>query len=635
MNRSNGPRVACTMRHRQHLSALLTCPLVGTLSALSLSALTVGGCGFNRDDGWLADEVVSLTDAPPAIHGGTLLVLSARASARPAVIVGDPDRDRVVHVELASGTTRELRLTRPSDGSHLELGRMIEDDSGHVHVVARRAGVVIEIDPSTMTELARRDVCDAPRGLAYEAEGDRLHVACADGTLATLGPARAIDRSLHLGGDLRDVSLVDGALLVTRFRSAETIRVLADGTVESSSAMPISRLVSPASPELEQTYDANTAVRLVGLPGGVGRPSGAFLLHQRARVGPESVVRAPTSTYSYSSRPTSDGFVTWQDPCDNAVAHVTVSVLAEDGSAVAAGMPVRRAVTPVDLAISSGGRVALALAGDPGGRYSAGPQVISAVLGDVMRSARYPTECLPSEEHRQYPGQVVSVAFSAETMVVQTRQPSTLVVGEGDDTRVIALGGETVTDTGHALFHMDLGGTIACATCHPGGGDDGHVWTFMATGSIRTQSLEGVVGLPPYHREGDVPSFEALLRGLEAQMDAPPLDDARTDALERWLAAMPTAPQGTSRTPALVAEGEALFVRENCASCHAGELGTDRRLHEVAGLTRITAPLAGVAARAPYLADGRARDLEDALVSHEIEVSDTDRAALIAYLESR
>ncbi|MBN8613414.1 MAG: c-type cytochrome [Deltaproteobacteria bacterium] len=617
MNRSSGPRVACRMRSREHVVTVLSC----------LSALTglAPGCGFNRDDGWLAEDVVTLADAPPAIHGGTLLVLADRAR----VMVGDPDRDRVVLVELETGTTRELPLARPPSGSHLELGRMIEDGSGRVHALARRGGFVIEIDPDTMTEIARREVCDAPRGLAYEAEGDRLHVACADGTLVTLGPSRALDRRVYVGGDLRDVSVVDGALLLSRFRSAETVRVLADGTVGEPRTLPPSQLSSPASPELEQTYEANTAVRLVGLP------SGALVLHQRARVGPESVVRAPASTYSYSSRPTSDGFVTWQDPCDNAVAHVSVSVLSADGAALAAGMPLRRGVTPVDLAVSSSGRVAVALAGDPGGRYSAGPQVISAVVGDVMRSPRSRTECLPGEERRRFPGQVVSVAFASETMIVQTREPSTLVIGEGDRSHVIALGGEPVADTGHQLFHMDLGGTIACATCHPGGGDDGHVWTFMATGSIRTQTLEGVVGLPPYHRAGNVPSFEALLRGLEPQMDAPPLDDARTDALERWLAAMPATPRGISATPELVAEGEALFAREACASCHAGELGTDRQLHEIATGTALTPPLAGIAARAPYLTDGRALDLEDALDRHAVEVTERERDALVAYLETR
>ena len=110
---------------------------------------------------------------------------------------------------------------------------------------------------------------------------------------------------------------------------------------------------------------------------------------------------------------------------------------------------------------------------------------------------------------------------------------------------------------------------------------------------------------------------------------------ARTEALEHWLASLPVAPRQSPRDPALAAEGEALFAREGCADCHSGELGSDRRLHQVLETPAITAPLAGVAARAPYLRDGRATDLEEALVAHDLGVSDEERAALQAYLESR
>ncbi len=591
------------------------------LSALALSTVTASSCGFNRDDGWYTEEVVSLDDAPPPIHGGTLLVLRDGSHA----LVGDPDRGRLVRVDLATGETRELRLA-----TGLELGRLVEDGSGHVHVVARRGGAVIEIDPTTMSELARRSVCEAPRGLAWEELGDRLHVACADGTLVTLDPSRTVERTLWIGGDLRDVAVVEDALLVTRFRSAESVRVLADGTVESPRSMAVATLSSPASPELSQSYDPNTAVRLVS----AGRS--ALVLHQRARVGVESVVRAPTSTYSYSSRPTSDGVVTWQDPCGNAVAHATVSLFGSDEQPAVAGVPIARAVTPVDLAVSTDGRLAVAFAGDPGGRWSAGPQVISARVSDLSSSAEPGTGCLPGAVGNRYPGQVISVAFAGETLLVQTREPATLVVEpEGGERTVLALGGEPVRDTGHAVFHMDLGGTISCATCHPGGADDGHVWTFAATGSIRTQSLEGVVGLPPYHRAGDVPSFEVLLRRLEVQMDAPSLQGERTVALEHWLESVPLAPRGAPRSELLAREGEAIFQREDCASCHEGALGSDRELHEVVEVMQITAPLAGVAARAPYLRDGRALDLERALVGHEIVLPDAELAALVAYLESR
>jgi mono/diheme cytochrome c family protein len=591
------------------------------LSALALWTVTTSSCGFNRDDGWYTEEVVSLDDSPPPIHGGTLLVLRDGSH----VIVGDPDRGRLVRVALASGERRELRLE-----TGLELGRLVEDAAGRVHVVARRGGAVIEVDPTTMTELARRSVCEAPRGLAWQELGDRLHVACADGTLVTLDPSRAIERTLWVGGDLRDVAVVEDAVLVTRFRSAESVRVRADGTVESPRSMAVATLSSPASPELSQYYDPNTAVRLVS----TGRS--ALVLHQRARVGAEAVVRAPASTYSYSSRPTSDGFVTWQDPCGNAVAHTTVSVMGSLGQFARAGLPISRGVTPVDLAVSSEGRVAVAFAGDPGGRWSAGPQVVSARVSELASAPESRTDCMPGTVGNRYPGQVISVAFAGQTLLVQTREPATLVVEpEGGERTVLALGGEPVRDTGHAVFHMDLGGTISCATCHPGGADDGHVWTFAATGSIRTQSLEGVVGLPPYHRAGDVPSFEALLRRLEVQMDAPSLEGPRTDALEHWLESVPLAPRGAPRDETLALEGAAIFQREGCASCHEGTLGSDRELHEVADAMQITAPLAGLAARAPYLRDGRAPDLERALMGHEIALPDAEREALVAYLESR
>lgn len=589
--------------------------------AIAVLAVTAPGCGFNRDDGWLTEEVVTLEDAPPPIHGGTLLVLHDGVRA----IVGDPDRGRLVRVDLASGETRELRLE-----AGLELGRLVEDGSGSVHVIARRGGAVIEIDPASMTELARRAVCAAPRGLAWQERGDRLHVACADGTLVTLGPTREPERTVWIGGDLRDVVLVDDALLVSRFRSAEAVRVEADGSVGPARSMEVATLSSPASPELSQQYDPNTAVRLVGTA------DARLMLHQRSRIGAESVVRAPASTYSYSSRPTSDGFVTWEDPCGNAVAHATVSLVRADAQPAGVSMPLSRGVTPVDVALGDDGRLAIAFAGDPGGRWSAGPQVLSARVDDVARGDDTGRACLPAGSRSGYPGVVVSVAYAGEALLVQTREPATLVVErEGTDRRVIALGGEPVRDTGHTLFHMDLGGTISCATCHPGGGDDGHVWTFMATGSIRTQSLEGVVGLPPYHRAGDVPSFADLLRRLEVQMDAPSLEGERTGALERWLESVPVAPRGAPRNDTLAGEGEAIFAREDCASCHEGALGSDRELHEVADVMQITAPLAGVAARAPYLRDGRARDLADALVRHEIVLPEEERAALVAYLESR
>lgn len=579
----------------------------------------LGACGLNANDPWLDAEVVSLADAPPPIHGGTLLVTRDGARA----VLADPDRHRVIAVDLPSREVRELML-EPG----LLLGRLAEDGAGHVHVLAREGGLVIEIDPASMTELGRHPVCAAPRGIAWQSATDELHVACADGDLVTFGADGSEVRRTHVAADLRDIEVTDAGLLATRFRSAETILVRPDGTHGAAHRLPAATLVSSMSSTLRQTYEPNTAVRMVS------GTAGTFMVHQRARIGVESVAReeAP-STYSYSSRPVSDGTVTWADPCGNAVAHTAVTGIASDGSTVNIGMPVRRGVTPVDLAMSSGGRLAVAFAGDPGGSFSAGPQVVVSSAREAAVTGGGGS-CLPGETRSGFPGQVISVAFAGERLVVHTRSPSMLVI-EGEDP--IALGGAPVIDTGHELFHLDLGGTIACASCHPGGADDGHVWEFMATTPTRTQSLEGVVGRAPYHRRGDVATFDSLMLALEPQMDAPPLGGARIDAIENWLSSVPLPAGGASSLPELVSDGAALFEREACASCHAGELGSDRRVHDVTSGSLMTAPLAGVAAREPYLHDGSAQNLSEALWLHgaALDMDSTELASLVAYLETR
>lgn len=595
-------------------------PAAARVASAATIALALASCGLNQDDPRLGDEVISLSEPPPPIHGGTLLVTRDGARA----VLADPDRHRVVSVDLVG---REVRTLALEPG--LELGRLAEGGDGHLFVVARRGGVVIEIDPDSMTELERHAVCAAPRGVVWEEAADALHVACADGTVVSLVDGEET-RRVFVAPDLRDVAVTDRGLLVSRFRSAEALVVEADGSHGAARRLPNATLSSAMSAELEQTYEPNAAIRLVS---GV---AGTFVVHQRARIGVESVGRAaeePPSTYSYSSRPVSNGVVTWADPCGNAVAHATVSAVGSDGAPMNVGMPVARGVTPVDLAVSATGRLAVAFAGDPGGPYSAGPQVVVSSARDAARSGGR-AECLPGEVRSGFPGQVISVAFAGERLVVHTRSPSMLVI-EGE--APIALGGAPVLDTGHELFHLDLGGTIACASCHPGGADDGHVWAFMATSPTRTQSLEGVVGLAPYHRRGDVPTFTQLMLALEPQMDAPPLGPARTGALETWLSSVPMAAAGASPRPELVHDGGLVFQREGCDSCHVGALGSDRRLHSVDSGRLLTPPLAGLAARGPYLHDGSAPDLESALWLHgaAVDMSATELDALVAYLETR
>ncbi|MBX3272149.1 MAG: c-type cytochrome [Sandaracinaceae bacterium] len=597
-------------------------PSLAALTAAASFALATS-CGFNANDPYLDLPIVTLADAPPPIAGGTLL---ATRDGRYAV-AADPDRHRVVVIELATRAVREIAVD-----ARAEPGRLVEDGAGRVYVALRAGGAILAIDPASAAVTARHEVCASPRGLAWRGGADRVYVACADGTLVTLDAARAVAQTVTLAPDLRDVITTPDGLLVSRFRAAELLHVREDGTVDTTSALPVAALESRSSSTvLTQRYTPNVAVRLT--PAG----DGGLVLHQRARVGTEAVFREssapPPDRYTYSNRPVSNGVVTWRDPCDNAVVHAAATLVGRDGRARHTAPAVPRGVVPIDAAVSPSGRVLLAFAGEPESGYARGPQVVSTSMG--LAVAPDAGGCLEGDADRRYPGQVVAVAFAGEVELVQLREPARLVV----DGAVVELGGASVRDTGHDIFHLDTGGAIACASCHPGGGDDGHVWHFAATRAIRTQPLEGVVGLTPYHRSGNLPTFFALMRDLEDQMASPPLNEQHIVAAERWLARLPAAPSGPVRDADAVARGRAAFDEAGCASCHQGELGTDGASHMIGGAPWQTPPLRGVALRAPYLHDGRAPTLGDSLTmvsGHDFaHLGDAALGDLVAYLESR
>src|SRR6185436_11332734 len=106
-----------------------------------------------------------------------------------------------------------------------EPGRAVQDSAGNVHVLLRRGGAVLSIDRSDPLEpkvAQRRDVCAEPRGIAYDPLLNRIHITCSDGQLVTLpaGAGPEISR-FQLDEDLRDISLIQGGFLISRFHSAE------------------------------------------------------------------------------------------------------------------------------------------------------------------------------------------------------------------------------------------------------------------------------------------------------------------------------------------------------------------------------------------------------------------------------
>jgi len=220
---------------------------------------------------------------------------------------------------------------------------------------------------------------------------------------------------------------------------------------------------------------------------------------------------------------------------------------------------------------------------------------------------------------------------------------------------------------------------ISCAGCHNDGGQDGRVWDFtqFGEGLRNTLSLRGHGGMAhgPLHWTGnfdEVQDFEGQIRnfdqglGLMADADfhagtrSQPLGlpkaglSADLDALAAYVSSLTEAGQSPDRaangalTPAGVA-GRNVFIAQNCASCHAGARFTDSALnvfHEVGTrkpssggrlggtLTGFDTPtLIGAFATAPYLHDGSAATLADAVSAHSgVTLSGQELAELVAYL---
>ncbi|AKT42196.1 c-type cytochrome [Chondromyces crocatus] len=599
------------------------------------------------------DEVTLSEPPPPPVSGGTLLM-----TREGFAFAADPDRDRIWIVrppgDEEEGSVVATVVLSPGD----EPGRAVETPDGRVHVALRGGGAIAIVEPATGEVVERRAVCEGPRGIDVDPALGVVHVACVRGELVSYPLAGGAEvRRLLLDEDLRDVVVDGDRLLVSRFRSAEVLVLDAAGT-ETARLRPLDGLCTPG-----------VAWRMTALPGG-----GAALVHQRAQMTP---VNDEPGAYAAG-----------QHDCDGGVVATRVAILPpvttpgdappEDalpggatpgGATPSDGIPehtaqlvplLTRPSSPlslqhqllVDVAVSPDHK-RYALVSAAGGwigelrRRHVGGDLLSSlqvtVLPDACRVAGSAVPCQPTAA--AYDAEGALLVFSREPARVLKR---TMAPDDRPTWREVVLGGESRRDTGHDLFHLAPRGTsITCASCHPEGREDGHVWHFGSEGPRRTQSLEGgVLDTAPLHWDGSLPDLEVLAaRVLTGRMGGDRLGPRRVDALGRWMDALPALPARVVVDPAAVSRGEALFTdaRVGCAGCHAGPQFTNNQSADVGTGAPLQVPrLSRVGARAPYFHDGCAPTLDarfgacgggDAhgTTSH---LSDAERSDLTHYLQS-
>jgi mono/diheme cytochrome c family protein len=576
-------------------------------------------------------------EAARPITGGTLLALPDARTA----IAADPDRDRIFVADYAAQTVLADLPLQPGD----EPGRLVADDQGRVHVALRAGGAVVTLVPNPWRIAARRPVCAAPRGIAFEGTTSLLHVACAEGVLVSLpaDPAGAPTRRLSLPDDLRDVVVDGDVLLVSRFRSAEVLTIGADGKLLGRSSPPARRTqrfnLDPstgAGNPSEATMTASVAWKMVAL-----RPGQTLMLHQRAladevQVGQPGgyggqcagiVESAVSAVNPLDARP-------WAAPALPGTLVVDLAV-SPDGQTFAAVAPGERRLGPGNQLIEmstgdpyvdgtgtcrgqgAGGGTGAA-GGRSGGAGTGGDAVPDAGDGSGGSDGGPAVDEVPPPVPARQPiGEATAVAYDRRGhILVQTREPAALEVLTAP--RRVIFTRDSRLDSGHAVFHADSGSGVACASCHPEGGDDGRIWKFRdAHGNVevrRTQNLRGKIsGTAPFHWNGDLPTMSTLMSEVfERRMSGPTLESPMVGALSTWIDTIPALPRRPAADPAAVERGRATFQSPavGCATCHTGALLTNNSTVDVGTGRALQVPsLRGLAWRAPFMHDGCAPDL--------------------------
>jgi 40-residue YVTN family beta-propeller repeat len=225
--------------------------------------------------------------------------------------------------------------------------------------------------------------------------------------------------------------------------------------------------------------------------------------------------------------------------------------------------------------------------------------------------------------------------------------------------KTISLGGPatpSLARRGEAIF-TDAGRSFnqwySCSTCHTEGHTNGGNFDTFNDGSYgkpkKTLSLRGVTKTAPYTWHGWQKSLEGAVReSMVKSMQGPEPSQEDVDAVIAYLETL-TVPKSPYPETEQSRRGAKVFLDKGCATCHGGPEFTSPIVVKV-GLESPTdayqgfnpPSLRGVHARAPYLHDGRARNLEEVMTEHhrpselagKPDCTPEELADLVAYLKT-
>ncbi|MBP9111953.1 MAG: c-type cytochrome [Polyangiaceae bacterium] len=558
---------------------------------------------------------VARPDTPP-LSGGTL------AADAKWIVASDPDRDQIYIVK--DEQVRTIKLN-PRD----EPGRVAILDDRAV-VALRGTGEYVELDLGTAMLVRRVKACAVARGVELDRASGDVFVACREGNLAQFDTSGVLRSRTEIDFDLRDVVRVEDGLLVSTFRDPQIYKV--GLSVSPLGNVPIvgTVLKYPAG----STDGLHAGFRMRATSAGV-----PIVIGQSAT--------DPTSSNpnAYYTNVSGDGAVLSTQIRSAGFRNMSQSLWA-------------RTSLPLDVALredTARPQVLVIAAGNThqsrGNRqtYATSDQTTSFFSLEGVREYRDGAPAVPywsMKKMGQAPIQPIAAAVHGGHWIVQSREPAELLVLDDNLVRIktIPLAQDSVEDTGHAIFHTNAGGGVACAGCHLEGGDDGRVWKFFGR-PRKTMSLLGTVNdTAPYHwDESDKSLGEVLDSVYTTRMSGPPLDAGEKTHMTRWLGAL-KAPNSLPNDASRALRGKSIFEGSGqCASCHAGPTLSSAGKRDLGMGESLGVPsLVGVAWHPPFMHNGCARTLEErftgcgAIDAHgkTSQLSVEERGDLIEYLKS-
>lgn len=597
--------------------------------------------------------------------------------------VVNPDNDTVSVLDLSSDT-KVLEIPVGKAPQNLSLV------GTEVWVVNRDSADITIIDASSMSTVETMALPAASAPYAVVADELTLDVyvtLSASGTLLKVdGPLRSVSEELDLGRDIRAISIdqTGSTLYVSRF--------VTPPLPEESTATPITNdVVTSYGGEvlvvdtgifgladtiiLQHSEALDTRVSGRGIPNYLGAvsimPSGDYAwvpskqdnikrgsIRDGFNLNHENSVRAVASKLDLNSQSE-----ILADRVDLDDASMATSVLFEPSEAyMFAALETTGKVAMIELAT-----------GTEAARFTTGLAPRSLAISPDAEFL-YVHNFMDRTVTKHNVGELINnTANDSPALATYS-----LVANEALAAEVL-LGKQLFYDAGDdRLAREDY---LSCASCHADGSHDGRVWDFTGFGEgVRnTISLRGRAGTAhgPLHWSGnfdEVQDFEGQIRsfaegsGLMSDMHflsgtlGDPLGDPKAglsadlDALAAYITSLdsydasPYRDQDTGLLTETAIQGQNLFAEKGCSSCHSGTTFTDSALevfHDIGTLGALsgnrssgpltgldTPTLKGVWSTAPYLHDGSALTLEDAISAHtSISVSEFEMIALVEYLK--